>query len=1097
MSPFNSIRALALTFISALALVVLPSTSVAQAVSVGYHFQDVGESGQRPLFGPGLLTETERAYLRALPEVRVAISKPDFRPYEILGEGGEISGVHVDILVRLARAYGLRLRPVVFERFSDALDAAKLREVDLLMSLCPNRERGEYLEFTLGATPMGSAMFTRRGETLSPEAARFAVVQRNIAADFVQRRYPQARVIEAQHASDALALLSAGRADIHVANLLPTLDVIGRERIDALEVSQLVQYGSGHYHFAVRKDWAPLVRILNCGIGSLRTQTPSQLAAAMAAKPASMLAPPFRAPSPHELTVLQERPVWRHGAVRGLTLLNDVDGNGRHTGIAAEYAEAVAQQLGVRLQLVPFASVADMLDALRAGQIDMVPFLTRTASRVREFGYLSASVEMPYLIVARADAPLYWNLGSLRGKRVALALQHPLRELFAAGYPEIKVVDVPAGQGAMDAVAAGSADAAVEVKFFANLRIHGDDDGHLRTTAEVPELASGFHFATSAAARPLLPLIDEALAAIVPAERERMLRRWVAQDLEPAFPWRKHLPLITAMATALLSLLGLTLWWNRRLAREVAQRRRSEQLLTDIAATMPGVAFRYVLSEGGVLKHMYVNAAARGFLGIELDPQQTVLANILPYLREDHRHDAEQRERACAASGERFRATGVFQLPGAAPRWLHSEAVCTQDACGRRVWTGFVVDVSGERELQERLAGEVKARTLLLASASHELRAPTHNLSLALQSIDERDLASAAQRSLGIARRAAQTLTQLLNDVLDAARLDAGPLHLIDAPFALRELLAELAEAWGAAAHDRGLAFVLDVAPDVPADVRGDALRLRQVLVNLLSNACKYPNKGEVRLTVRRGLDPGLITFEVRDTGAGLTEQQQAGLFQPYVTHHAASPWCASTGLGLVVCRKIVEAMGGEIGLTSATGEGSTFRVSLSLDVATPLSGPTSGAAIDRRDGVLSGAGKVVVCDDDPVCRQLAGAMLRLRGYEVIEAEDGAAALRACQRDDVSVLVTDLGMPEMNGRELIAAVRAAEAKTARRVYVVVCSGSLFPQQEQDVETALVCDAYLHKPLVFESLIQVLRSQGGRPAAMALAAPQLGNAGDPT
>jgi ABC-type amino acid transport substrate-binding protein len=257
-------------------------------------------------------------------------SKPAFEPYEVIGADGLITGVHPDMLARLGRSLGLRLRPVVFDSFPAALDAARARDVDILMSIGVTGERTEFLEFTLGATPMVSALFARQGQAVDPARARFVVPQRNMAGEFVRRQYPAAQLTEARDSDAALDALAKGGADYFVANLLPTLERIERLHLNGIEVRRLVQYGTGHYHFAVRKDWAPLARILNKGIATIRQEPPRELAAALQGLPqsverpqtASLLAERHRA-------ALIEKPVWRVGAVRGLSLLNDFGPNGR------------------------------------------------------------------------------------------------------------------------------------------------------------------------------------------------------------------------------------------------------------------------------------------------------------------------------------------------------------------------------------------------------------------------------------------------------------------------------------------------------------------------------------------------------------------------------------------------------------------------------------------------------------------------------------------------------------------------------------------------------------------------------------------------
>lgn len=193
-----------------------------------------------------------------------------------------------------------------------------------------------------------------------------------------------------------------------------------------------------------------------------------------------------------------------------------------------------------------FDSVSALLDGLRQGQIDLVPLATRTVKRTQEFAFSNPYLDMPYVMVARSDAPYYWGLDSLRGKTLALRLQHPLRELIAASYADIRVIDADSAQHAMDLVLKRAADATVDVKLFVNLRISQQGGERLRVVAEIGELPSTLHFASNQAGAPLLSLVNRALADIDASERQRMLRRWVAVDLAPVFPWRRHAPLIAA-----------------------------------------------------------------------------------------------------------------------------------------------------------------------------------------------------------------------------------------------------------------------------------------------------------------------------------------------------------------------------------------------------------------------------------------------------------------------------------------------------------------------------------------------------------------------
>ena len=883
----------------------------------------------------------------------MALQRVGAPPYERVEDNGDISGLQSELLVYLANTLGLRVRPLVFADSSSVLDAVRTGAADMVLTASITPARLQYLSFTLATVAVPVALVARQGQPpLPPEHARIVLEQDYFSVELVRRRYPLARVQPTTTPLQALQKVAAGGADLYVGSLLEALDLLARHPVPGLEVQQILAVGAGQYHFGLRKELARLVPLLNQGIAGFRAAPHASAAAAAAmGQAASGLPPGWRSPSAlsmnaTERQALAARSVWRVGAVRGLALLNDVDAQGQHSGIAADYADQVAQRLGVGIDVVAFDSVAQMLDALRAGQIDIVPLLTHTAALAREFGFSIPYLDMPYLLLGRVDAPLYWDLASLRGKRLALAAQHPLREELSRSHPGIQLIEAASGNEALDRVALGDADAAIELKLFANLRVNGD--GRLRVLGEVPELPAQFRFATAPDQRVLVSLFDAALLDIPAAERERLLRRWVAVDLVPPFPWRRHLPTLLVALLALTLLAALTLWWMRRLSSEAKQRRLALQQLDDIGRSVPGLIYRYVLDAQGQLVHSWYSSGTEAFIGSLPPPRSMLLDLLADQIPPPQVQAARAAQARSFATGQRFSFTGQVKLPTTGERWLHTEAMPSIGTDGEQVWTGYVLDVSEQKALQMGLAREARERHLMLASASHELRAPTHTLGLALQAISGDGMAEPDRQCLDSAREAVQALAQLLDEVLDTARLDAGALDLRPQDVALRPLVAEVVAATGGAAEKKGLRFVFHIDEALPVCVRVDPLRLKQVLTHLLSNAIKYTDAGRVVLRVELArLDNGrpALALQVKDSGVGISVEDQQRLFEPFVTLGArtgASTHTPSTGLGLSICRRLVQVMGGHIELASQAGVGTRITVRVPLRGASRrrLAGP-------------------------------------------------------------------------------------------------------------------------------------------------------------
>jgi two-component system sensor histidine kinase EvgS len=1069
----------------------------AQAAGLNHRFRQAPQPG---LVTPAtdLLDADERAFIAGLPVLRVGLSLPDNRPYEVIADNGEISGIQIEILTRLAQSMGLRLVPVVLPDFPAALAALRERRIDLMATVGYEPTREAYMAYTLGTSPNPGAVLGRQADNrLSSEPSlngrRVAIERGYVSRYYVQRLYPDALISERRDTADALRAVALGEDDFYFGSLLMALDRLQREGIVGLAVKRSLVYATGQMHFGVRSDWPLLASALSKGVAAVRPQPMPSLQAALSGlgHQAGQL-PQALVLQPDEQRQLAGRSVLRVGAVRGLALLNEATPSGGHAGIGADYTLEVAARLGTAVDVLPFDSVADMLDALRAGRIHLVPFLTRTPQRAREFAFSDPYLEMPYQIVARSDAPLYWDLHSLRGKRLALAAQHPLRELLAERYPDIQVVDAASGQAAMDLVAQGGADAAVEAKLYANLRINSDNNGVLRQVARVDDLPAQFHFATAQAAAALVPLINRALADIPLPERERLLRRWVAVDVVPGFPWRRWLPLMSTAASALLLLALATAWWMRRLAREVVQRTQAEQRLLAVANSLPGVVFQYITSADGQLLQRYVSDAVDDFLGPGLRQVPSLFEAVALRAPAPQAALLRAARAECLATRAPFKQTALYNHPLHGPRWLHCEAVVRTLEGGRIAWTGYVVDVSSERALQARLADAVQAKNLFVASASHELRAPLQAISLALVRLGAGPLDDAQRQLWQMAQQASATLVQLIDDVLDLAHYESGRLRLQSAPVALAPLLQQIVEPHRLAAHARGLALQLQLSPALPAQASLDALRLRQLLANLIGNALKYTPAGEVLVSAAldgeplagvpapAGVGNGWLRLAVRDTGIGIARERQAQLFTPFSSLQtgALASGERSHGLGLAICKRLVQAMHGEISLSSQPGLGTEVVLRLPLLAPVPAA---EAAAADAAPAsalqVAAAADTVLLVDDDALSRLLLAELLRSAGYTVAEAADADDGLAQWRTQPVAAVISDRHMPGTDGPALLQRIADDALRSGRPLPCrILCTG--------DPDGAVVpgVDAVLEKPVTLAALRRALQAAGVHPVA---------------
>lgn len=418
---------------------------------------------------------------------------------------------------------------------------------------------------------------------------------------------------------------------------------------------------------------------------------------------------------------------------------------------------------------------------------------------------------------------------------------------------------------------------------------------------------------------------------------------------------------------------------------------------------------------------------------------------------------------------------GDLQQP-ATGRVFHWVAQPARDGAGGSAGLTFTFqDVTRPRDLmrqledKSRLLEDVRqksedanrAKSEFLANVSHEIRTP---LSAIIGMSEHMEDTSPNLEMIRRIRAAAESLMVIISDILDFSKIESRKLTLDELPFSLRQVLHGTLDTLRFRASEKHLALNIDVLPDVPDAIVGDAMRLRQVLINLIGNSIKFTDRGEVRLRVGVASelpDEAVLHFAVIDTGMGIPREKQHAVFEAFAqADGSATRRFGGTGLGLSISARLVELMGGDIWVESEAGAGAAFRFTVQFRLQhaeRPIE------VEDEQPAARSGPLTVLVVEDEDVHRELVAAFLLGRGHRVITARNGKEALTELSRNKVDVALMDLQMPVMDGIQAAASIREWEKSAGGHLPIVAMSASAMPGDPERCKAAGM-DRFVTKPV---------------------------------
>ncbi|MFN4265731.1 MAG: ATP-binding protein [Aquabacterium sp.] len=506
----------------------------------------------------------------------------------------------------------------------------------------------------------------------------------------------------------------------------------------------------------------------------------------------------------------------------------------------------------------------------------------------------------------------------------------------------------------------------------------------------------------------------------------------------------------------------------------------SETKFKSLIANLPGCVYRCLPDEHNTMLFLtdgieeLSGRSARDFMAGRCHIADVVLPEDLPGI--DRAIRKAVRERRSYELHYRIQHTDGRII------WAYGKGQGIYDAQGRlQYFDGLILDNTESQRLYQQMMEAKEAaerasrtKTAFLANMSHEIRTPMNGIIGMTDLTLATDLNAQQRDYLQMVKSSADALLVVINDILDVSKMEAGKLTIENVAVSLRQVIQSAVQALAWQVHDKGLALRVEVAPDVPATVLTDPVRLRQIVLNLVGNAVKFTERGgiEVRLGwAAEEADAGRLQLSVHDTGIGVPAEQRRHIFESFTQADSSTTRrFGGTGLGLTICAGLAQLMGGRIWVDSEEGHGSTFHVTFAVEAVEEAS-----LEADTEPGALPGAPAralhVLLAEDNQVNQRLAISILNHLGHTVTVAGDGGQAVEMAMADAArfDLVLMDMQMPVMNGLDATREIRQRERGTHRYVPIVaMTANAMSGDKERCLEAGM--DGYVSKPIMIDQMV---------------------------
>ncbi|MGH8381995.1 transporter substrate-binding domain-containing protein [Pseudomonas sp.] len=1034
------------------------------------------------------LSAAQRRWIERKGQLLLGTSAPDYPPFDMTASGRDYEGLTADVAGILGNTLGLPIQVRRFASRQDAVRALTLGQIDLLGSANGFEAATPGVVLSRPYAVDQPVLVTRENEKRPLDTGlagmRLSMVYHYLPLAEVRANYPKATIQAYPSYQNALNAVAFDQADVFLGDTISTHYLINQGHLQNVKMANFGKHEPVGFSFAVQQSNLPLLQLINATLDNLSSNTRENIFKRWSAGSDVLLTDRKLQLSQHEERWLSKHPVVRVVVNETAAPLTFFDNAGNFRGIAADLLELIRLRTGLRFEVQRASGISDMIDRLNHDRADVIAAISPSKRRESTLIISRPYLENSYVLVTRTGADQPASLEQLPGRRVALTRDSPLLDSLRARVAGIELVETESTAQSTSLLASGRVDAAITALISANFSLasqHG-----LAIRASVGAEPATFSMATARHAQELASILDKALLSIAPEELGIINSRWRGYSTDTDAYWSKYHQLVLQVVLGTGVLLLLSLAWNAWMRRQIKQREAAERALGDqlefMRALLNGTPHPiYVRDREGLLQSCNDSY---------LEAVQLQLDEVLGMRLQDGALGDSCYASQIQADYQQVMREGVPLIVDR-PLLLNNRAMTIyhwilpyRNSLGEvQGIIGGWIDISERRQLiqdlrqaKQQADDANRAKSTFLATISHEIRTPMNAILGMLELTLEKATRGQLDRTaVKVAYSSAKDLLALIGDILDIARIESGHLTLAPERVSLAELVESVGRVFDGLARQKDLHLMIRIAPSARVDVRLDPLRVKQILSNLVSNAIKFTERGQIiiNLTLEPGPEPDLANLEltVQDSGIGIREQDQQRLFLPFAQANPDSKLARSgTGLGLAISRDLCQLMGGSLTLHSVFGQGTCVHIRMPLTLMT--SQPRVPASIPE-PCIAVAALNVLVVDDHPANLLLLTQQLNYLGLQHRSVDNGLEGLELWRREAFDVLILDCNMPGMNGYQLAQAVRADESELQwPRSTILGYTANAQPEVREQCQQAGMDDCLL-KPISLKALGQRL------------------------